>query len=122
VIVARNLLRALAAGVAAHGARSREVLLAMKAAAKGTMPETFRGEAKIRAVAKAFGLEGRDWVGPSGEDRIRIRKLPWRAPGREQTGTSASDPDLPLGLARAKPVGFKHREKPEVETHFVVMG
>lgn len=57
LIVARNLLRSLAGGVAGHGARSREVILALKAAAQGRMPQSLRGEAKIRAVAKAFGLD-----------------------------------------------------------------
>jgi carbon-monoxide dehydrogenase catalytic subunit len=57
LIVARNLLRSLAGGVAGHGGRSREVLLALKAAATGAMPETLKGEAKIRATAKAFGLD-----------------------------------------------------------------
>ena len=57
LIVARNLLRSLAGGVAGHGGRSREVLLALKAAAKGGMPEALKGEAKIRATAKAFGLD-----------------------------------------------------------------
>jgi anaerobic carbon-monoxide dehydrogenase catalytic subunit len=57
LIVARNLLRSLAGGVAGHGGRSREVLLALKAAAKGGMPESLKGEGKIRATAKAFGLD-----------------------------------------------------------------
>ena len=57
LIVARNLLRSLAGGVAGHGGRSREVLLALKAAARRSMPESLKGEAKICATAKAFGLD-----------------------------------------------------------------
>lgn len=56
LVVARNLLRSMAGGVAGHGARSREVILALKATAQGGMPGVIRGEPKIRATAKAFGL------------------------------------------------------------------
>lgn len=57
VIVARNILRWIAAGVASHGARGREVLLALKAAAAGKLGREIRGGDKARAVAKAFGLD-----------------------------------------------------------------
>lgn len=57
VIVARNILRWIAAGVAAHGARGREVLLALKAAAEGRTDLPIRGVEKARAVAKAFGID-----------------------------------------------------------------
>ncbi|THF65191.1 anaerobic carbon-monoxide dehydrogenase catalytic subunit [Pseudothauera rhizosphaerae] len=57
VIVARNILRWIAAGVAAHGARGREVMLALKAAAAGRVDLPIRGEAKVRAVARAFRLD-----------------------------------------------------------------
>lgn len=57
IVVARNILRWMAAGVAAHGARGREVLLALKAAANGEAPIAIRGEAKVRAVAASFGIE-----------------------------------------------------------------
>lgn len=57
LMVARNLLRSLAGGVAGHGTRSREVILALKAAARGELPQLLKGEAKIRAVAKSFGLD-----------------------------------------------------------------
>ncbi|WP_153114772.1 anaerobic carbon-monoxide dehydrogenase catalytic subunit [Rhodocyclus tenuis] len=57
VIVARNILRWVAAGVASHGARGREVLLALKAAAEGRLDRPIRGVDKTRAVAKSFGLD-----------------------------------------------------------------
>lgn len=57
VIVARNLLRSVVAGVAAHGARGRESMLALKYAAEGKIDIPIEGEAKILATAKAFGIE-----------------------------------------------------------------
>ena len=56
LIVARNLLRWVAAGVAAHGARGREVMLALKAAAEGRFNIPILGEAKVRKVAAALGV------------------------------------------------------------------
>jgi carbon-monoxide dehydrogenase catalytic subunit len=56
VIVARNLLRWLAAGVASHGARGREVILALKAAVDGRLDQPIRGPQKVIGIAKAFGL------------------------------------------------------------------
>lgn len=56
VIVARNLLRALAAGAAAHGARGRESMLALKRAGEGTLDLPIEGEQKIRAVSEIYGL------------------------------------------------------------------
>ena len=57
VIVARNLLRSAAAGVAQHGAHAREILLSMKFVAEGRLKLPIVGEEKLRTVAKAFGLE-----------------------------------------------------------------
>lgn len=57
VIVARNLLRAVAAGAAAHGARGRESMLALKKAGEKTLDLPILGEEKIRAVCLAYGLE-----------------------------------------------------------------
>ena len=56
LIVARNLLRSLAGGVAAHGARSREAMLALRAAATGKMPQHIAGAEKVRKMAKVFGF------------------------------------------------------------------
>jgi anaerobic carbon-monoxide dehydrogenase catalytic subunit len=56
VIVARNILRWTAAGVASHGARGREVMLALKGAAEGHLDIPILGPDKVIATAKAFGL------------------------------------------------------------------
>ncbi|WP_186428615.1 anaerobic carbon-monoxide dehydrogenase catalytic subunit [Clostridium sp. BSD9I1] len=57
LIVARNLLRGLAAGVAAHGSHAREVLLAMKNAAEGKLDIPILGEEKVIKTAKQFGID-----------------------------------------------------------------
>lgn len=57
VIVARNLLRAVAAGAAAHGARGRESMLALKMAGEGKLHLPILGEEKIRAVCSAYGVD-----------------------------------------------------------------
>jgi anaerobic carbon-monoxide dehydrogenase catalytic subunit len=57
LIAARNILRWTAAGVAAHGARGREVMLALKGAADGTLDLPILGPEKVRATAKAFGID-----------------------------------------------------------------
>ncbi|WP_294153811.1 anaerobic carbon-monoxide dehydrogenase catalytic subunit [uncultured Selenomonas sp.] len=59
VIVARNLLRSAAAGVAQHGAHAREVLLSMKFVAEGRLKLPVLGEKKLRTVCQAFGIETR---------------------------------------------------------------
>lgn len=56
LIVARNILRWTAAGVAAHGARGREVMLALKGAADGTLDLPILGPEKVTATAKAYGI------------------------------------------------------------------
>lgn len=56
VIVARNILRWVANGTASHGARSREVILALKKAGAGELNVPIRGVEKIKAVAKSFGI------------------------------------------------------------------
>jgi len=56
LIVARNLLRWTAAGAAAHGARGREVMLALKGAAEGTLDLPILGPEKVVATSKAFGI------------------------------------------------------------------
>ena len=57
VIVASNMLRAVAAGAAAHGARGRESMLALKKAADGQLDLPIEGEAKIRAVCQSYGID-----------------------------------------------------------------
>ena len=59
LIVARNLLRSSAAGVAQHGAHAREILLSLKFIAEGKLNLPLLGEKKMRAVCKAFGIETR---------------------------------------------------------------
>lgn len=57
LIVARNMLRSLASGAAAHGARGRESMLALKRAGEGELNLPIEGEGKIRAVCQKFGIE-----------------------------------------------------------------
>lgn len=57
VIAARNILRWVAAGVAAHGARGREVMLALKGAADGSLDIPILGPEKVMATARTFGLD-----------------------------------------------------------------
>ena len=59
LIVARNLLRSAAAGVAQHGVHAREILLSLKFIAEGKLNLPLLGEKKMRAVCKAFGIETR---------------------------------------------------------------
>ncbi len=56
LIVARNILRWTAAGVAAHGARGREVMLALKQAAERSIGLPILGPEKVLATARAFGI------------------------------------------------------------------
>ena len=51
------MLRAVAAGAAAHGARGRESMLALKKAADGQLDLPIEGEAKIRAVCQSYGID-----------------------------------------------------------------
>ncbi|EGG91419.1 carbon-monoxide dehydrogenase [Lachnospiraceae oral taxon 107 str. F0167] len=57
LIVARNLLRSAAAGVAQHGMHGREVILSLKWAAEGKLDLPILGQQKIKDVAKAFGIK-----------------------------------------------------------------
>jgi carbon-monoxide dehydrogenase catalytic subunit len=56
LIVARNILRWTAAGAAAHGARGREVMLALKGAADDSLDLQILGPEKVIASAKVFGI------------------------------------------------------------------
>lgn len=56
LIVARNILRWTAAGAAAHGARGREVMLALKGAADDSLDLPILGPEKVIATAKTFGI------------------------------------------------------------------
>ena len=57
LIVARNLLRSAAAGVAQHGMHGREVILSLKWAAEGKLDLPILGQQKIKDTAKAFGIK-----------------------------------------------------------------
>lgn len=56
LIVSRNLLRWVAAGVAAHGARGREIMLALKSAGEGALDIPILGEEKLRKSAAQLGV------------------------------------------------------------------
>lgn len=60
LIVARNLLRAAAAGAAQHGMHGRELMLELKWAAEGKLKIPLLGKQKIRATAAAFGIPTED--------------------------------------------------------------
>src|SRR5574344_645386 len=57
LIVARNMVRAVAAGTAGHGARGRAGRLAPQDAGEGKAPIAIDGEEKIRAVCKTYGID-----------------------------------------------------------------
>ncbi len=57
LIVARNLLRSAAAGVAQHGMHAREVILSLKWAAQGKLDLPIIGVYKVKAMAEAFGIK-----------------------------------------------------------------
>ena len=57
LIVARNLLRAAAAGAAQHGMHARELMLELMWAAEGKLDEPLLGKQKILSTAKAFGIK-----------------------------------------------------------------
>ncbi|MBU5612033.1 anaerobic carbon-monoxide dehydrogenase catalytic subunit [Geomonas azotofigens] len=62
-IVARNVIRMIAAGAAGHSEHGRHVALALQGVAEGRLPAyQIRDEAKLRAVAAKLGIctEGRD--------------------------------------------------------------
>jgi carbon-monoxide dehydrogenase catalytic subunit len=69
VIVARNLLRWVASGVASHGARGREVMLALKWASEGKLDLPILGHEKVLKVAQALKLDaaGKDVKQLAGE-------------------------------------------------------
>lgn len=57
LIVSRNILRSLAAGVAQHGAHARELMLSLKAVAEGNLDLPILGPEKLKATAVQFGIE-----------------------------------------------------------------
>jgi len=88
LIVARNLLRWVAAGVAAHGARGREIMLALKAAGEGILNIPISGEEKLRKSAAQLGISTK---GKSKEELavevadILLEDLSRTVPGKHKT-------------------------------------
>ncbi|RLB90508.1 MAG: carbon-monoxide dehydrogenase catalytic subunit [Deltaproteobacteria bacterium] len=57
-IVARNLLRAIAAGAAAHSDHGRDMVFTLRSSAKGEAADyPIKNETKLKAVAAEFGIE-----------------------------------------------------------------
>ncbi len=57
LIVARNMLRAVAAGTAQHGMHAREVFLSLKWAGEGKLKLPIEGADKLIATAKAWDID-----------------------------------------------------------------
>ncbi|MHB1026098.1 MAG: anaerobic carbon-monoxide dehydrogenase catalytic subunit, partial [Desulfobacteria bacterium] len=96
LIVARNLLRWTAAGVAAHGARGREVMLALKGAAEGSLDLPILGPEKVVATAKAFGVyDEKKTVAQLAEEiaRILLEDLCRTVPGAHKTLEALAPPE-----------------------------
>ncbi|MBM7582692.1 carbon-monoxide dehydrogenase catalytic subunit [Caldicoprobacter guelmensis] len=88
LIVARNLLRWVAAGVAAHGARGREIMLALKAAAQGLLDMPIAGADKLKKSALQLGIntEGKTLEEIASEVAdILIEDLCRAVPGKHKT-------------------------------------
>ncbi|MCP4178206.1 MAG: anaerobic carbon-monoxide dehydrogenase catalytic subunit [bacterium] len=56
LIVARNVLRSLAAGVAAHGVHGREVVMALRKAAEGELNLPIVGDEVLNLCVEKFGI------------------------------------------------------------------
>lgn len=96
LIVARNLLRHVAAGTAAHGARGRESMLALKKAARGEADIEIAGEEKIRAACKSYGIdtEGKSLNELAEEVAdILLEDLSRTVPGRHKTLDAFANPE-----------------------------
>ncbi|MBD1399649.1 anaerobic carbon-monoxide dehydrogenase catalytic subunit [Pelovirga terrestris] len=96
LIAARNILRWVAAGVSAHGARGREVMLALKGAADGSLDLPILGPEKVQAAARSFGLdvEGREIKELAGEiAMILLEDLCRTLPGPHRTLEAMAPPE-----------------------------
>jgi len=113
LIVARNLVRAAAGGVAAHGARAREVMLTLKKAAAGEVDLPIVGKGEVKSIAAAFGLSTK---GKSVEELaneiadILLEDMSRTVPGPHKTLNAVATPERKstwekLGLL---PVGSYH--------------
>jgi carbon-monoxide dehydrogenase catalytic subunit len=96
LIVARNLLRMIAAGTAAHGARGREIMLALKASAEGRLDIPVAGVEKVKKTAAQLGLpvEGRS-VGEiaSSLADVLLEDLSRTTPGPHRTLAAFAPPE-----------------------------
>jgi carbon-monoxide dehydrogenase catalytic subunit len=96
LICARNLCRAAAAGASAHGARAREVMLALKKAAAGELDLPILGTDKVMAVAKVFGLKtkGKSVKALAGEIAdILLEDMCRTVPGEHRTLRAVASPE-----------------------------
>ncbi|MBP2638250.1 MAG: cooS2 1 [Firmicutes bacterium] len=96
VIVARNILRWVAAGVAAHGARGREVLLTLKKAASGELKLPLLGQEKIVAAAKSFGIFTEDKTVPELAEQLAdllLEDMSRTIPGKHKTIAAMAPPE-----------------------------
>ena len=113
LIVARNLVRQAAGGVAAHGARAREVMLTLKKAAEGDENLPIVGKNKVMGVAGLFGLSTKDKTVEqlAGEIAdILLEDMARTVPGTHKTLEAVAPPERKmvwenLGLT---PVGSYH--------------
>jgi len=113
VIVARNILRWVAAGVGAHGARGREVMLALKGASEGNLNIPILGPEKVIATAKSFGIfsESKSVQEMAGEiSLILLEDLCRTLPGHSHLEGAGypSHWSLPRGLRGAAPYYHRH--------------
>lgn len=97
LIVARNLLRWVASGVAAHGARGREIMLALRAAGEGVLNIPISGEGKLKKSAAQLGISTE---GKSVEDLatevadILLEDLSRTVPGKHKTLSAFATTEL----------------------------
>ncbi len=68
-IIMGNIVRALAAGLAAHGRHAHEVIMTVMAAADGKIDLQLKGESRVWELADKFGLgrEGKNFLEITGE-------------------------------------------------------
>ncbi|MCT4625517.1 anaerobic carbon-monoxide dehydrogenase catalytic subunit [Halodesulfovibrio sp.] len=113
LIVARNMVRAAAGGVAGHGARAREVMLTLRKAAYGEIDLPIEGKDKVMAVSNLYGLdtENKTVEALAGEIAdILLEDMSRTVPGKHRTLEALASPERKkvweeLGII---PVGSYH--------------
>ncbi|GAB7023826.1 anaerobic carbon-monoxide dehydrogenase catalytic subunit [Salidesulfovibrio brasiliensis] len=96
LIVARNMVRSAAGGVAGHGARAREVMLTLKKASAGNVDLPIIGKDKVLGVAAAYGLEteGKTVEALAGEIAdILLEDMSRTVPGPHKTLKAIAPPE-----------------------------